>query len=285
MMDYAFLDSGDGRKLERFGAYVLDRPEIKTSRWRPKLSAQEWAQADARFEEKSKDRGEWKLNHPIPEEWTILGEGLTLALKLTPFKHVGIFPEQLEQWAWLKTTIQAAQAERSEPIKVLNLFAYTGAATLVCAAAGAAVTHVEASRSTLSWARHNAELSGLAAAPIRWIPEDALTFLRRLKKRGEKYDGIILDPPLYGIGPGGQRWQFAKNIDETLKLCQGILSDQPLFLLLNDYAESRLPERWSKDLSNLFSGLGNVDAGRLKLISESGTADLQTGTWVRWSQT
>jgi 23S rRNA (cytosine1962-C5)-methyltransferase len=278
MLDYTFLDSGDGRKLERFGAYVLDRPEVKAGRWRPKLTAEDWERADACFVESSADQGRWQQNRPLPEEWTILGEGLAFALKLTPFKHVGIFPEQSDQWAWLRETIAAEK--RSEPVKILNLFAYTGAATLACAAAGAMVTHVEASRSTLSWARHNAELSALAAAPIRWIPEDAFTFLQRLKKRGEKYDGIILDPPVYGVGPGGQRWQFGKQINETLDLCRDVLSDQPLFVLLNDYAENQPPEIWQTEFERLFSG--KTEAGKLKLSAQSGAPDLVTGTWVRW---
>lgn len=277
MLDYSLLDSGNRRKLERFGEIVLDRPEPKAL-WSPMMSADLWQKADARFEETGKTEGRWARRNDVPDEWLIRFQQLQFGLRLTPFKHVGIFPEQAGQWSMLMDSI--ANARR--PIKVLNLFAYTGAATVVCAAAGASVTHVEASRSTLTWARHNAELSGLAAAPIRWIPEDVPTFLRRLLKRGETYDGIILDPPLTGVGPSRQRWQFRKNIDEVLQLCRSVLSDDPLFFLLNDYAVEEAPVVWENRLKKLAFPNGRFSSGKLVLEAESGSPHLETGTWIRW---
>lgn len=284
MFDYVLLDSGNGRKLERFSDYVVDRPEPKAT-WRPTLTPDRWQSAGAVFVQTDSQGGQWQKQSEPPIDWSIDWNELRFSLRLTPFKHIGIFPEQAPQWSWLEEVVRAETARRTEPVRILNLFAYTGAATLACAAAGAAVTHIEASKSTLSWARQNAELSGLAAAPIRWIPEDALTFLRRLIKRGETYDGIMLDPPLAGIGPDGQRWQFARHIEETLELCRQVLSPSPLFLLLNDYAQGRPPEDWIQVLSSICIGLdGEVNAGYSQLSAESGAPLLSTGTWARWSR-
>ena len=241
LADYELIDSGGGTKLERFGDRIVARPEPQAL-WQRNLSDEEWARlADATFirDGKSDERGWWQLKPGIPDRWTMRydhgGMHLSMRLALTGFKHVGVFPEQAANWDFIYDTL----LERGAGAKVLNLFAYTGGATLAARSAGADVTHVDSIKQTVSWARDNAELSGLTDVPgggsIRWIVDDALKFVRREGRRGSLYDGIVLDPPAYGRGPDGEKWVLEEGLDEMLELCSRLLKPGG-FLVLNLYS-------------------------------------------------
>jgi 23S rRNA (cytosine1962-C5)-methyltransferase len=209
---YELIDFGQGRKLERFGQFVLDRPSIVAGDFARELP-DAWNNADARYHRTSGDLGEWRVFTHLPECWAIRHETFALEIKRTPFGHVGVFPEQAENWDWIADRIRAlAAAEQSRRPRVLNLFAYTGGSTLAAAAAGAEVVHVDAAANTVAWARRNAELSGLAEAPIRWIVEDAKKFVDREIRRGNRYDMIVADPPAYGHGPKGRTWGLVRDL-------------------------------------------------------------------------
>jgi 23S rRNA (cytosine1962-C5)-methyltransferase len=258
---YELIDFGDGRKLERFGRVRIDRPcpaALDVARNAPAA----WATADARYERSGGADGQWVIGHGVPDVWSIHLGGLRLELRATPSGQLGLFPEQVDNWRWLarqlggsrqadsqaavspdrgqygrsRPVVEAAFARSSsggaERIRILNLFAYTGGSTLAAAAAGAAVVHVDASRSAVSWARHNARLSGLDHAPVRWIVEDAVRFVRREVRRGNRYDGIVLDPPTYGHGPKGEAWKIERHLHDLLCQCaQLVRGDRPLLLL------------------------------------------------------
>src|SRR3569833_861571 len=228
--DYALLDSGDGKKLERYGRFTVVRPEPQCF-WapgRPKL----WEKADAVFDpDGDEDEGRWRFSIPAPESFRLGWEDVRYNGRFTAVRHLANFPEQAAIWAWLKWRIEGLERP-----KVLNLFGDTGVACLVCAAAGAEVTHVDASKKAIGWARENAALSGLEDRPVRWICEDARKYVGREAKRGSLYDGIILDPPKYGRGPGGEVWRLFEDLPEMAKLCASLLSDKASFLLLNAYA-------------------------------------------------
>jgi 23S rRNA (cytosine1962-C5)-methyltransferase len=237
--DYELIDSGDFEKLERFGRWVTRRPEPQAI-WHKSLSEEEWARlatASFRREAGSEERGKWALSPRQPEQWRIsqrVGEGrITLRLGLTSFKHVGVFPEQAENWNFIFESVKGLQKGGIQRPKVLNMFAYTGGASLAAAAAGAEVTHVDSVKQCISWARENMEESGLEG--IRWVVEDALKFARREVKRGHRYEGIILDPPAYGRGPEGEKWVLEQNISEMLALCGELLAPNG-FLVLNLYS-------------------------------------------------
>lgn len=239
--DYELIDSGDFEKLERFGKYTTRRPEPQAI-WRKSLSEQEWsrmATASFRREAGSEERGKWSLSPRQPEQWRIsqrVGDkSITLRLGLTSFKHVGVFPEQAENWNFIYDSVRLQIAKNPKDVhpKVLNMFAYTGGASLAAVAAGADVTHVDSVKQCISWARENMEESGLSG--IRWVVEDALKFARREVKRGHRYNGIILDPPAYGRGPEGEKWVLEQNIVEMLSLC-GELLEEGGFLVLNLYS-------------------------------------------------
>ncbi len=237
--DYELIDSGDFEKLERFGRWVTRRPEPQAI-WHKSLSEEEWARlatASFRREAGSEERGKWALSPRQPEQWRIsqrVGEGrITLRLGLTSFKHVGVFPEQAENWNFIFESVKGLQKGGIQRPKVLNMFAYTGGASLAAAAAGAEVTHVDSVKQCISWARENMEESGLEG--IRWVVEDALKFARREVKRGHRYEGIILDPPAYGRGPEGEKWVLEQNISEMLAICGELLAPNG-FLVLNLYS-------------------------------------------------
>lgn len=237
--DYELIDSGDFEKLERFGRWVTRRPEPQAI-WHKSLSEEEWARlatASFRREAGSEERGKWALSPRQPEQWRIsqrVGEGrITLRLGLTSFKHVGVFPEQAENWNFIFESVKGLQKGGIQRPKVLNMFAYTGGASLAAAVAGAEVTHVDSVKQCISWARENMEESGLEG--IRWVVEDALKFARREVKRGHRYEGIILDPPAYGRGPEGEKWVLEQNISEMLALCGELLAPNG-FLVLNLYS-------------------------------------------------
>jgi len=279
-VDYELLDSGDGAKLERFGKYILVRPD-KGILWHRSLAAEIWEKADAEFMPAESGEGHWILKRELPERWRMRYGNLSFWARLTPFRHTGVFPEQAPHWDWLIEKITVAK----RPVSVLNLFAYTGIASLAAASAGASVTHVDASKPTLAWARENAAVAGLQDRPIRWILDDALKFVRREGRRGKRYDGIIIDPPVFGRGPKGEVWRFSKSFPALIEACQAILSERPLFVVTTAYqvAESSLL------LSNLLADWlgsygGNISAGELILQPKTGNRPLSTSVYARWAR-
>lgn len=227
--DYTVIDTSSGEKLERWGKYTLVRPDPQVI-WRTEKKNPLWKRADASYKRSSSGGGAWSDNR-LPESWTINYRDLTFLIKPMGFKHTGLFPEQAANWDWFSGLIKNAGRE----IKVLNLFAYTGGATVAAAKAGASVVHVDAAKGMVAQAKENARLSGLADAPIRYIVDDCKKFVEREIRRGNKYDGIIMDPPSYGRGPTGEVWKIEENIDEFVNLVSNVLSDNPLFFLLNSY--------------------------------------------------
>lgn len=227
-IDYRCLDSGGGRRLERFGPYILSRPSPQAI-WRPQLTQDQWNKADAWYERSSSGGGSWHYRTRLPERWPIRWNSLTLLIKTTGFGHVGLFPEQQPHWIWIIEQVKTA----SEPLTILNLFGYTGAMTLAIAETGAKVCHLDASRGVVDWARENAGLSGYDQAPIRWIVDDALKFISREKKRGTRYDGIIMDPPTYGRGPKGQVFKIEDDMQNLMDASFEILAAAPRFFLIS----------------------------------------------------
>jgi 23S rRNA (cytosine1962-C5)-methyltransferase len=280
--DYALVDSGNGRKLERYGPYRVVRPEPQCL-WAPGLTDAEWAGADAVFDPADEeDAGRWRFGDARPAEATPLGWGaVRFNARFTPFRHLAFFPEQAANWAWLDARVRAAGGQP----RVLNLFGYTGVASLVCAAAGAAVTHVDASKKAIAWARENAALSGLAERPVRWICEDARRYVQREERRGSRYDGIILDPPKYGRGPGGEVWRLFEDLPEMARLCAALLSDQASFLILNAYAARISGAALAGLLSDVLGDRGGaVDWGELALVEEAGGRQIGLSFYARWTR-
>jgi 23S rRNA (cytosine1962-C5)-methyltransferase len=292
--DYALLDSGDGRKLERYGPLTVVRPEPQCF-WRPTLGPDVWDAADAIFDPTDEeDTGRWKLAGKPPETWPLACGEARFHARLTPFRHLAFFPEQAANWAWLDQRVQARVRTRTTPPKVLNLFGYTGVASLVCAAAGAHVTHVDASKKSVGWAKDNAELSGLSDKPIRWIVEDARRYVQREVRRGSRYDGIILDPPKYGRGPTGEVWRLFEDLPELARLCAELLSPDADFLLLNAYAARvsglSLAHLMAEALSDHRGDreevpAGVVDWGELALVEaarETPSREIGLSFFARW---
>ena len=233
--DYELLDCGGGEKLERWGRQLLVRPDPQAI-WESKRENPGWKKAQGRYFRSAAGGGHWEKD-ALPEQWQVRYRDLTFHVKPMNFKHTGLFPEQAVNWDFARE--QIAQAGR--PVKVLNLFAYTGGATVACAAAGAQVCHVDAAKGMVAWARENAKASGRADAPVRGIIDDCATFVERESRRGKTYDAIILDPPSYGRGPGGEVWKLEDNLFPFLKLCAQVLSDRPLFMILNSYTTGLAP--------------------------------------------
>jgi 23S rRNA (cytosine1962-C5)-methyltransferase len=277
--DYALLDSGHGRKLERYGRFSVVRPEPQCL-WSPALPAEVWDAADAVFDPTDEeDAGRWKLKAQAPEAWPLAWGEAKFNGRFTSFRHLAFFPEQAANWQWLDAAVRGAG---SEP-RVLNLFGYTGVASLVMAAAGAAVTHVDASKRAVGWARENAELSGLADRPIRWITEDARKYVQREVRRGSKYEGIILDPPKYGRGPGGEVWRLFEDLPELAGLCAELLSENARFLVLNAYAERISGAALSGLLADKLKGRGGtIEWGELALVQEDGAREIGMSFYARW---
>lgn len=234
--DYCLIDTSDGERLEKWGNISLIRPDPQII-WKRSYLSKEWNSADAKYIRSSSGGGHWEYTRDLPESWKIKYKNLTFKVKPTGFKHTGLFPEQAVNWDYCTELIKNAH----RPVKVLNLFAYTGGATLACAAAGASVCHLDAVKGMVEWGKENAELSGLKDRSIRWIVDDALKFLNREIKRGNKYDGIILDPPSYGRGTNGEMWKLEDCIHELMLKCSLVLSDEPLFILLNSYTTGLSP--------------------------------------------
>ena len=229
--DYEILDCSDGEKLERWGNKILVRPDPQIV-WKSDKSVEEWRTADARYNRSKSGGGSWQTYKKIPESWKINYKNLTFGVKPMGFKHTGIFPEQATNWDWFSELIKA---EKGREINVLNLFAYTGGATIAAAAAGAKVCHVDAAKGMVAWAKDNAVLSGLKEHPIRYIVDDVKKFAERELRRGHKYDAIIMDPPSYGRGPNGEVWKIEDEIFDLISLCVKLLSDEPIFFLVNSY--------------------------------------------------
>ena len=250
--DYEVIDTSDGEKLERWGDYILVRPDPQVI-WHTPKKDKRWNKLNGHYYRSKKGGGQWDF-FDLPEQWSINYKELTFNLKPFSFKHTGLFPEQATNWDWCSEKIKNAD----RPIKVLNLFAYTGGATLAAANAGASVTHVDASKGMVTWAKENAVSSGLKDAPIRWLVDDCTKFVKREIRRGNKYDAIIMDPPSYGRGPGGEIWKIEDSIYDFVKLCTEVLSDDPLFYLINSYttglAPSVLTYMLSTEVKSKFGG-------------------------------
>ncbi len=275
MNGYELLDSGNGAKLERFGDVILARPCAQAV-WQPQRPAL-WETAHATFDREDGNR--WHGRSHLPKEWPIDVDGTRFRLSGTDFGHLGIFPEQRAQWAWIRETVAAAP----RPPRVLNLFAYSGGSTLAAARAGAEVCHLDASRGMVQWARANAALNGLDSHPIRWIVDDAHKFLNREVRRGRRYDGIILDPPTYGRGGNGETYKIERDLTETLRLCRALLSDAPRFLLLSAHTPGHTPVVLSNVLTQALRGLGGaVASGEMLLSGAEDVFPLPSGAYARW---
>jgi 23S rRNA (cytosine1962-C5)-methyltransferase len=276
--DYGLVDSGDGRKLERCGPYRLVRPEPQCL-WRPRLDPSAWADSDAVFEPSDEEEaGHWRFRTRAPDAWPMAWGDVRFMGRFTAFRHLGFFPEQSANWSWMEQRLRGGRQRR-----VLNLFGYTGVASLVCAAAGAAVTHVDASPKAIGWARENAALSGLETAPVRWLCEDARRYTAREARRGSRYDGIILDPPKYGRGPKGEIWRLYDDLPDLLRVCVDLLSDDADFLILNAYAERISGLALAGLLAEAVAGRGGrIDWGELALMEEAGDRGVGLSFFARW---
>lgn len=277
--DYEVLDTGDGEKLERWGDYLLVRPDPQVI-WTSPRRHPGWTKKNGHYHRSSKGGGEWEFFN-LPQEWSIHYRDLTFRLKPFSFKHTGLFPEQAVNWDWFSDIIRKSD----RPLKVLNLFAYTGGATLSAAKAGASVTHVDASKGMVSWAKENAAASGLSEAPIRWLVDDCVKFVEREIRRGNTYDGIIMDPPSYGRGPKGEIWKIEESIFPFVQLCTRLLSENARFFLINSYTTGLQPAVLSYMMNLCIVPVlgGHVDAGEIGLpVTESGLI-LPCGASGRWN--
>lgn len=275
--DYEVIDTSNGEKLERWGDYLLVRPDPQVI-WNTKKSHKGWKNMNGHYHRSKKGGGEWEF-FDLPEQWQISYKNLTFNLKPFSFKHTGLFPEQATNWDWFSEKIKNA----NRPVKVLNLFAYTGGATLAAAAAGATVTHVDASKGMVAWAKENAVSSGLKDAPIRWLVDDCVKFVEREIRRGNKYDAIIMDPPSYGRGPKGEIWKIEDMIHSLIQLCTQILSDDPLFFLINSYTTGLAPAVLTYMLSTELKRFdGIVDSQEIGLPVSSNGLALPCGASGRW---
>lgn len=275
--DYEILDTSKGEKLERWGDYLLVRPDPQVIWNTPKVHPG-WKKKNGHYHRSKKGGGEWEFFH-LPEQWSIHYKDLTFHLKPFSFKHTGLFPEQAANWDWFSDKIQNA----GRPVKVLNLFAYTGGATLAAAKAGASVTHVDASKGMVTWAKENAAASGLKDAPIRWLVDDCVKFVQREIRRGNHYDAIIMDPPSYGRGPKGEIWKIEESIHPFIQLCVSLLSDHPLFFLVNSYTTGLAPAVLTYMLcTELKKFSGCVESQEIGLPVTSAGLVLPCGASGRW---
>jgi 23S rRNA (cytosine1962-C5)-methyltransferase len=295
--DYELLDSGDGLKLERFGPYTFVRPEVQAL-WTRSLPAAKWDSAHAVFQPSGEESGgHWVFKKKVAEQWEMRypldltpgpspkrkGE-IRFTAMTTPGRHLGVFPECAAHWDWMVEAITRKTKNESVQANVLNLFGYTGLATLAAAAAGAKVTHVDASKKSVTWARENQALSGLDDKPIRWIVDDALKFVEREGRRGVRYDGIILDPPKFGRGPKGEVWEVYKSLPELLSACRAVLSDHPLFVVLTVYAVKLPAVHLYYTVDEMIKGLGGtMECGELVTQEKSAGRLLSQAVYARWS--
>lgn len=276
--DYEVIDTSCGEKLERWGKYILLRPDPQVI-WKTEKTVPEWNRLNGHYHRSSKGGGEWEF-FKLPEEWTISYRELNFRLKPFSFKHTGLFPEQAVNWDWCSERIR----EAGRPVKVLNLFAYTGGATLAAASAGASVTHVDASKGMVTWAKENAAASHLEDAPVRWLVDDCVKFVEREIRRGNKYDGIIMDPPSYGRGPKGEIWKIEESIYPFVELAAQLLSDDALFFLINSYTTGLQPAVLSYMLSAVIQKKrgGEVQSSEIGLPVSSNGLVLPCGATGRW---
>ena len=276
--DYELIDSGNEEKLERYGKYVLRRPDPQAL-WNKTLSEKDWKNADALFDA---DRKIWKKrNESMQNEWQISFGQLKFNIKPTAFKHTGVFPEQEQNWKWTMEKIKKA----NRPVRILNLFGYTGGATLAALSAGAEVTHVDGSKSAVTWAKENAQLSGLDKKPVRWIIDDARKFVMREIKRGGKYDGIIMDPPSFGRGGKGEIWKIEENFLPLIEECSKILSDDPILFLINGYAAGYSSIAYYNTLKPIMKKyFGQFEIGELAIAESKGDRLLPCGIFARWNK-
>lgn len=278
--DYEIIDMANGEKLERWGNIKLIRPDPQII-WKNKSFPNEWKNANARYNRSNTGGGAWEYKKRLPESWQVKYKNLTFNIKPMGFKHTGLFPEQAVNWDWTINKIQ--QSKRN--IKVLNLFAYTGGATVACLSAGASVCHVDSSKGMTTWAKENVESSGLREKPVRFIIDDVVKFVQREIRRGNKYDAIVMDPPSYGRGKNGEVWQFENNIADLVELCMQVLSDDPLFFLINSYTTGIS----SKVLANLLelnmkNYKGKITSGEIGLPMKNSNLVLPCGIYGRWEK-
>jgi len=277
--DYTLLDSGNGRRLEKIGPYRFIRPAVQAM-WKPKLETSQWQSAHGVFlANRSESGGQWQIQKPFPPSWEISYKALRFKAYLASSRHIGFFPEQAPHWDWIQQIISSS----SKPVQVLNLFGYSGVASLAAASAGATVTHVDASKKTIQIAKENQQISRLSNSNIRWILDDALKFLRREQRRGVKYDGIILDPPKFGRGPKGEVWEFFALFPILLELCSQVLNPRPLFFVLTAYAlQASAITIYNTVSEYLPLSNGQFSCGELALEEQSAKRLLPMAIYVRW---
>lgn len=284
--DYELIDTGSGERLERWGDILLIRPDPQII-WKSEKKDPRWRSAHARYKRSSTGGGKWEVYKKLPDVWKITRGDLTFRLKPMGFKHTGVFPEQAVNWDYTAARIRAAKEKNPErEIKILNLFGYTGAATLACMEAGATVTHVDASKGMVQWARENAAASNLAERPVRWLVDDCVKFVQREIRRGNHYDGIIMDPPSYGRGPSGEIWKLEKDLFPFLKLVSGVLSEDPLFFIINSYTTGLAPSVLTCLLDSVVTprfGGGTVSDELGLPVTDSGLV-LPCGATGRWTR-
>ncbi|HEY4511466.1 MAG TPA: class I SAM-dependent methyltransferase [Candidatus Paceibacterota bacterium] len=295
---YELVDSGAGEKLERFGEVLLRRPDPQAL-WPKKLPEEVWQKAAASFT-RDERKGEWEYRGDVPKRWQIEFGGLKFWIKPTAFKHTGLFPEQLSNWNWIRSVILADVPDLSksgaignksqypggtgiQSVEILNLFAYTGGASLAAAEAGAKVVHVDGSKAAITWAKENAEISGLADKPIRWILDDARVFVEREIKRGRKYAGIIMDPPAFGHGPEKELWKIEEHFLPLIENCKKLLADKPLFFLINGYSAGYSATAYKNNLLPLVEKFGGgIEIGELTIEETGSERLLPAGIFARW---
>ena len=278
--EYEILDMANGEKLERWGEYKLIRPDPQII-WKEKTFPEKWGKVNARYNRSKTGGGNWDFKTKLPSSWQIKYKNLTFNIKPMGFKHTGLFPEQAVNWDWMIDKIKNSKRE----IKVLNLFAYTGGATVACLSSGASVCHVDSSKGMVSWAKENVISSGLEKRPVRYIVDDVIKFVQREIRRENKYDAIIMDPPSYGRGASGEVWQFENNISDLVELCTEVLSDKPLFFLINSYTTGISAEVLSNILKiNLKQYNGKITAGEIGLPMKNSNLVLPCGIYGRWEE-
>lgn len=277
--DYELIDTGNGEKLERWGNYLLRRPDPQII-WPANTDNELWNKADAHYHRSSSGGGKWDFKKRLPQGWTISYKGMSFHIEPTGFKHTGLFPEQAVNWSWMIDKIRSAK----RPINVLNLFAYTGGATVAAAYAGASVCHVDAAKGMVQWAKENVNISGLSNKPVRFITDDVIKFVNREKRRGNQYDAIIMDPPSYGRGPKGEIWKIEDEIYSLVELCMDVLSDKPLFFLINSYTTGFSP-MVVQNILKLTIGKkhnGFITSGEVGIPVSSTGLILPCGIFGRW---
>jgi len=277
--DYELIDTGNGEKLERWGTYVLRRPDPQII-WPINGKSGQWDKADAHYHRSSKGGGKWEFKKKLPPKWNISYKGMSFYIEPTGFKHTGLFPEQAVNWSWIMDKIRAAK----RPINVLNLFAYTGGATVAAAHAGASVCHVDASKGMVQWAKENISLSGLSDRPVRFITDDVIKFVKREKRRGSFYDAVIMDPPSYGRGPNGEIWKIEDEIYPLVELCMDVLTKKPLFFLINSYTTGFSPTVVENILKMTLGKKhkGIISSGEVGIPVSSTGLVLPCGIFGRW---